>query len=61
MSIHNKDIIDLIRKERVVTSSEVAEIFGVSWNTADKYLVELLVQGKVIRIKKAGVTLWLMK
>ena len=61
MNMHSRDIIDLIKKERVVTSSEVAEIFGVSWNTADKYLVELLIEGKIVRIKKAGVTLWLLK
>ena len=61
MNIHNKKIIELIKKEKVVTSSEVAGVLGVSWNTADKYLLELLVKGKVDRIKKAGVTLWVLK
>ncbi len=61
MNIHSNAIVKLIKNERVVTSSEVAEKFGVSWNTADKYLMELLVEGKVERIKKVGVNLWILK
>ncbi len=61
MNIHNKKIMELMKKEKVVTSSEVAGALGVSWNTADKYLLELLVEGKVERIKKAGVNLWMLK
>jgi Mn-dependent DtxR family transcriptional regulator len=61
MKIHSKKIIELIKKERIVTSSEVAENFKVSWNTAEKYLMELALEGRVDRIKKVGVTLWLMK
>lgn len=62
MNIHSsKEIEDLIKKSRVVTSSEVAKEIGVSWNTAESYLKELLIEGKVERIKKEGVTLWLKK
>ena len=61
MKIGIKKIIELIKKKKIVTSSEVAEEFEVSWNTADKYLLELLVDGKVNRFKKTGVTLWMMK
>ena len=61
MNVHNKKIIDLIKKERIVTSSEVAGHLGVSWNTAEKYLLELIIDGKVARIKKVGVNLWLLK
>ena len=61
MNIHSKKIMDLVTKEKVVTSSEIAKFLGVSWNTADKYLLELLVEGKLERIKKAGVTLWMRK
>ena len=61
MKIESKKIIELIKKKKIVTSSEVAEEFEVSWNTADKYLLELLVDGKVNRFKKTGVTLWMMK
>ncbi len=61
MKIHNKEIISLIKKEKVVTSSEVANKLKISWNTADKYLLELLIKNQVERIKKAGVTLWVLK
>ena len=60
MDTHNKKIIELVKKESVVTSSEVAGVLGVSWNTAEKYLMELLIEGKVERIKKLGVTLWIL-
>ena len=61
MNVHNKKIIELIEKEVVVTSSEVAGFLKVSWNTAEKYLLELLIDGKIKRIKKLGVNLWLLK
>jgi len=61
MKIHSTKIIKMIEKEKVVTSSEVAGFFGVSWNTAEKYLMELALEGRVERIKKTGVTLWLIK
>lgn len=51
----------LILKEGVVTSSEVAKFLKVSWNTADSYLKDLVIEGRVKRIKKDGVTLWLKK
>jgi len=61
MKIPSNKLLKLIEKERIVTSSEVAEHFKVSWNTAEKYLMELALEGKVERIKKAGVNLWLLK
>ena len=61
MKTHNKNIVDFVKKERVVTSSEVAKFLKVSWNTADKYLLELVLDGKVERIKKLGVNLWVLK
>jgi len=61
MKIHNKHLIALIKRERIVTSSEVAEKFSVSWNTAEKYLMELALDGRVERIKKVGVNLWMLK
>ncbi|UCD03660.1 MAG: DUF977 family protein [Candidatus Woesearchaeota archaeon] len=60
MNIHSK-ILRFIRREEVITSSELADYLKVSWNTADKYLIELLVDGKVKRFKKKGVTIWLPK
>jgi len=61
MNIHNNKILEFIEKERVVTSSEVAKALGVSWNTAEKYLLELTIEGKIERIKKLGVNLWIKK
>ena len=61
MNTHSKKILDLIKKERVVTSSEIAGVLGVSWNTAEKYLLELIIEGKIVKIKKMGVNLWLLK
>lgn len=61
MNIHNSKIIEFIRKNRVVTSSEIAKLLKVSWNTADSYLKELLIEGKIERIKKEGVNLWMKK
>lgn len=60
MNIHNKAF-EFIKKTRVVTSSELAEFLGVSWNTAEKYLLELAVDGKIEKLKKAGVNLWVVK
>jgi Mn-dependent DtxR family transcriptional regulator len=61
MNIHRKKVLDFIKNSRVVTSSEVAKFLKVSWNTADKYLLELVVENKIERIKKEGVNLWLLK
>ena len=60
MSIH-KEIFDFVKKEKIVTSSEVAKKFKLSWNTAEQYLLELIIEGKVQKIKKEGVNLWVVK
>ena len=60
MNVHSK-IIEVIKKERVVTSSEIAKEVNLSWNTAEKYLLELVIEGKIEKIKKLGVNLWLLK
>lgn len=60
MSIH-KRIFELIKKKRIVTSSEVAKEMRISWNTAEKYLLELIIEGKLEKIKKEGVNLWVIK
>ncbi len=63
MESHNnkKRILDFLKQQRIITSSELAENLKVSWNTADKYLLELTLDGKIERIKKTGVNLWLLK
>jgi DeoR/GlpR family transcriptional regulator of sugar metabolism len=57
----NKKLLELVKKSRVVTTSEIATEFNISWNTAEKYLLELALEGKVERMKKAGVNLWVAK
>lgn len=45
----------------VTTTSEIANIFKVSWNTAEKKLLEMTIDGDLNRMKKAGVNLWTLK
>lgn len=62
MKSHKKEgIVAFIRKNRVVTTSELASYLKISWNTAEKYLLELTLDNKIIRLKKQGVNLWLLK
>jgi Mn-dependent DtxR family transcriptional regulator len=62
MNIHiAKKVLSLLEKERVITSSELAKHLEVSWNTAEKYLLELTIESKVVKIKKLGVNLWMEK
>ncbi|MCA9485377.1 MAG: hypothetical protein KC506_00870 [Nanoarchaeota archaeon] len=60
MKSHRNKILEFVKKERVATSSDVARFLKVSWNTADSYLKELLIEKKVERMKKKGVTLWIL-
>lgn len=55
------EIMKNIAKTKVVTTSEIAEKLGVSWNTAEKHLLELTLDEKILRMKKAGVNLWVVK
>ncbi len=63
MNKHNgtmrNDILKLLDKQTVITTSEVASLMKVSWNTAEKALLELALAGNIRQIKKAGVNLWL--
>jgi len=61
MNIHKEGILKFIKQNRVITSSELAHHTKLSWNTAEKYLLELALEGKVEKIKKEGVNLWLLK
>jgi Mn-dependent DtxR family transcriptional regulator len=56
-----KRILNFIKRERVITSSELAKFLKVSWNTAQGYLMELALERKILRIKKEGVNLWMLK
>ena len=57
----NDKIMRFVKEKRVITSSELAKFLKISWNTAEKYLLELTIEGKIERIKKEGVNLWLAK
>ena len=60
MNIHKKKrILDFIKEKKVITSSELAKFLKVSWNTAEKYLLEIAIDGDILRIKKEGVNLWI--
>ncbi|MFA4952965.1 MAG: FaeA/PapI family transcriptional regulator [Candidatus Pacearchaeota archaeon] len=63
MKLHNKnkEILEFLKKNKVITSSELANYLSISWNTADKYLLELAFERKIDRIKKKGVNLWMLK
>ncbi len=63
MKLHNfeKKILDFSKKDRVITTAEIANNFQISWNTAERYLLELTLDNKFKRVKKAGVNLWILK
>lgn len=50
-----------IQATRITTTSEVAKKLNISWNTAEKRLLELALENKIERMKKAGVNLWVLK
>lgn len=54
-------ILDFSKKDRVITTAEISNGFGISWNTAEKYLLELTLDNKFKRVKKTGVNLWVLK
>lgn len=58
---NHKEIANYIKMTRIVTSSEISKKFNISWNTAEKYLLELVIEGKIEKIKKEGVNLWIIK
>jgi predicted HTH transcriptional regulator len=63
MRLHNlkNKIVDFAKKDKVITTAEIAGNFNVSWNTAEKYLLELTLDDKFTRLKKEGVNLWILK
>ncbi len=63
MKSHNKgkEIEKFLKEKKVITSSELAKHLEISWNTAEKYLLEMALDKKIERMKKQGVNLWLAK
>ena len=63
MNTHRLDgkAISFVRKNKVVSTNEIANYLNISWNTAEKYLLELALANKLRRVKKLGTNLWLIK
>jgi len=58
----NRKILSMVKKlGKITTTTEIAEKLKVSWNTAEKHLLELALEGKISRLKKAGVNLWVLR
>ena len=58
---HQKRILNFIKENKAITSSELAKVLQISWNTADRYLMQLSIDGKVEQLKKTGVNIWILK
>ncbi len=58
---NSKSIHKFVKETKIVTTSEVSKKFNLSWNTAEKRLLELALEGKIEKIKKLGVNLWIIK
>ncbi|MBS3112583.1 hypothetical protein J4418_00665 [Candidatus Woesearchaeota archaeon] len=56
---HILDVIEGVGS--ITTTSEIASVLKISWNTAEKKLLELALDGKVTRMKKPGLNLWVLK
>lgn len=61
MNIHREEVMKFLKEKKVLTTSELAKHLKISWNTAEKMLLELVIDGKLERLKKLGVNLWLKK
>lgn len=59
LSANKRSVLELLKKSPILTTTEVASTLKISWNTAEKLMLELTLEGKVQRMKKAGVNLWL--
>ncbi len=54
-------IYKMFNKEKILTNSEVAKKLNINAATANSKLTDLLIQGKIRRLKKRGITLWIKK
>ncbi len=54
-------ILKLFGKEKIMTTTEIAKKMDAHWNSMEKHLLELALDGKIQRMKKQGVNLWLTK
>lgn len=54
-------IFPLFKKEAILTTTDISKHLNVSKGASEKALMELVLDGKVERIKKLGVNLWVLK
>ncbi len=54
-------IMEFLKKHKITTSAEISRFLNISWNTAERYLLELALEKKVERIKKGKITIWMKK
>lgn len=58
---NRNNLLRFMKDTKITTTSEVSGKLNLSWNTAEKRLLELAIENKVHKIKKAGVNLWVLK
>lgn len=54
-------LVKVLQSDSPKPTDHLAAEAGVHWNTAEKYLLELAVEGKVKKEKKWGRNLWSVK
>ncbi|MAH07014.1 hypothetical protein CMI38_02055 [Candidatus Pacearchaeota archaeon] len=52
-------VYNLFKSNKILTTSEVASLLGISKGAAERNLMELTLDKKIERIKKEGINLWL--
>jgi len=57
----NRQVLNLFKKHRILTTPEVSKFLNISYGAAERALLELGTNKQIERIKKKGVTLWLLK
>lgn len=56
-----KQIYKLFKNNKILTTSEAASLLKISPGAAEIALLNLVIEAKIIRIKKEGVNLWMLK
>jgi len=51
----------LFNKKRLLITSDIMKALNITHATAQRNLIELFIQGKIDRLKKEGITLWMIK
>lgn len=59
-SIKNQ-IFNFFSKEKILTSGDISQKLNINRGTAERHLLELVIDGKIERIKKEKINLWMLK